>query len=209
MAAVGPLTEAERAEIQRFIRVLDYEKHSGAEHRAVGYLMRLWNAVEHYRAEELPSRQYDSLVAEMVTVLKAACDRNWTDETPIQVAIIAANAIHWREREIAAVRLREEAAHTCHGNEHMPVGSCRLCVQERAEEVIYEAVNFLCGLGMEKETEKLALKLEIVALGIENGRPPVETPQQEIERLRETYGRVVGELRTEIAELKAQLKSAT
>lgn len=43
--ASGPLDEAEKAEIQRFIRVLDYEKHSGAEHRAVGCLMRLWNAL--------------------------------------------------------------------------------------------------------------------------------------------------------------------
>jgi hypothetical protein len=38
----APLGDAERAEIERFIRVLDYEKHSGAEHRAVGYLRRLY-----------------------------------------------------------------------------------------------------------------------------------------------------------------------
>jgi hypothetical protein len=47
--ATGPLTEAERAEILRFIRVLDYEKHSGAEHRAVRYLQRLFVAMEHWR----------------------------------------------------------------------------------------------------------------------------------------------------------------
>ena len=45
--ATGPLTEQERAELFRFIRVLDYEKHSGAEHNAVRHLKRLWNAHEH------------------------------------------------------------------------------------------------------------------------------------------------------------------
>lgn len=41
---------------------------------------------------------------EMVSVLKAACDRDWADETPIQVAQIAANAIYWRDTEIARLR---------------------------------------------------------------------------------------------------------
>ena len=49
--ASGPLSDAEKAEIKRFIRVLDYEKHSGAEHRAAGCLMRLWNALEHGSSE--------------------------------------------------------------------------------------------------------------------------------------------------------------
>jgi hypothetical protein len=44
------------------------------------------------------------LIEEMVSVLKAACDRNWSDETPLQVATIAANAIYWRDREIATLR---------------------------------------------------------------------------------------------------------
>ena len=53
-------------------------------------------------------RQYDSVVAEMTAILKSACDREWEDETPIQIAHIAANAIYWRDQEIAklkAVRL--------------------------------------------------------------------------------------------------------
>ena len=37
-----PIRAEERAEIERFIHVLDYEKHSGAEHRAVQYLKRLY-----------------------------------------------------------------------------------------------------------------------------------------------------------------------
>lgn len=49
--ASGQLSNEERAEIGRFIRVLDYEKHSGAEVRAVGCLMRLWNALEALTAE--------------------------------------------------------------------------------------------------------------------------------------------------------------
>lgn len=36
----------------------------------------------------------------MVEILKAACDREWQDETPLQVATIAANAIHARDLEI-------------------------------------------------------------------------------------------------------------
>jgi hypothetical protein len=37
---------------------------------------------------------------QMVETLKAACDRTWSDETPQQVASIAANAIHWRDCEL-------------------------------------------------------------------------------------------------------------
>jgi hypothetical protein len=41
--------------------------------------------------------------------------------------------------------------------------------QECAEEVIYAAVNFLRRHLLDRETEELALKLERVALDIENG----------------------------------------
>lgn len=50
-------------------------------------------------------------------VLKDACERDWTDETPIQIASIAANAIHWRGKRAEAAeqerdRLREALADT-------------------------------------------------------------------------------------------------
>ncbi len=32
--------------------------------------------------------------------LKDACDRDWKDETPQQIIVIAANAIHWRNRQV-------------------------------------------------------------------------------------------------------------
>jgi hypothetical protein len=37
-----------------------------------------------------------SRVAGITAILKKACDRDWKDETPEQVAQIAANAIYWR-----------------------------------------------------------------------------------------------------------------
>jgi hypothetical protein len=45
-------------------------------------------------------------IDKMVSVLKPACDRSWEHETPIQVAHIAANAIHWRGVEVQ--RLQQE-----------------------------------------------------------------------------------------------------
>jgi hypothetical protein len=42
----------------------------------------------------------ETQVEAMVEMLKAACDREWKNETPIQVAAIAANAIYWRDAEI-------------------------------------------------------------------------------------------------------------
>lgn len=61
---------------------------------------------EHERAEGL-QRERD----ELLKVLKDACDRDWKDETPLQVVTIAANAIHWRgqraekaEVELATLR---------------------------------------------------------------------------------------------------------
>ncbi len=35
-------------------------------------------------------------VESLLQPLKEACDRDWEDETPIQIVAIAANAIHWR-----------------------------------------------------------------------------------------------------------------
>lgn len=45
----------------------------------------------------------DTVRAELAAVLntlKGACDREWSDETPTQIATIVANAIYWRDREI-------------------------------------------------------------------------------------------------------------
>jgi hypothetical protein len=36
--------------------------------------------------------------------LKAACDRSWSDETPEQIVAIAANALYWRDQEIARLK---------------------------------------------------------------------------------------------------------
>ena len=43
-------------------------------------------------------------LAALVEPLKKACDRAWEDETPEQIVAIAANAIYWREQEIAELR---------------------------------------------------------------------------------------------------------
>jgi len=42
------------------------------------------------------------VIVDMVKILKVACDRDWKDEAPHQVAVIAANAIHHRDGEIEA-----------------------------------------------------------------------------------------------------------
>lgn len=47
-------------------------------------------------------------INDMVTVLKAACDRSWSDETPLHVATIAANGIYWRNRELTALKSRRD-----------------------------------------------------------------------------------------------------
>jgi len=43
----------------------------------------------------------------LVAPLKAACDRDWKDETPEQVVSIAANAIYWRGRDEACQILQD------------------------------------------------------------------------------------------------------
>jgi hypothetical protein len=43
-------------------------------------------------------------VDEAMAILKAACDRTWTDETLVQVAQIVVSAIYWRDQQIAAFR---------------------------------------------------------------------------------------------------------
>ena len=48
-------------------------------------------------------------IALSLDVLKGACDRDWKDENAHQVMVIAANAIHWRNEEIAALRKENEA----------------------------------------------------------------------------------------------------
>lgn len=49
---------------------------------------------------------------EMCEILKSACDRSWENETPRQIASIAANAIYWRQsgREAAEQRLTAQQA---------------------------------------------------------------------------------------------------
>ena len=42
-------------------------------------------------------------------VLKLACDRNWTDETPAQVVSVASNALYWRGQEIEKLKQRADA----------------------------------------------------------------------------------------------------
>lgn len=39
-----------------------------------------------------------------IEVVKACCDREWADETPYQAAVIASNAMHWRNEEIRRLR---------------------------------------------------------------------------------------------------------
>lgn len=39
-------------------------------------------------------------------VLQTACDRDWKDETLYQTAVIAANAIYWRDRKITELEAR-------------------------------------------------------------------------------------------------------
>lgn len=58
------------------------------------------------------------LVAEIVAVLKAACDRDWKDETPLQVARIVANAIYWRDQTIARLKTELEEARELYDANH-------------------------------------------------------------------------------------------
>jgi hypothetical protein len=41
---------------------------------------------------------------EVKRILQQACDRDWEDETLYQTAVIASNAIYWRDREIENLR---------------------------------------------------------------------------------------------------------
>ena len=41
-------------------------------------------------------------------ILQKACDRDWKDETLYQTAVIASNAIYWRDREIASLKKWQE-----------------------------------------------------------------------------------------------------
>ena len=43
---------------------------------------------------------------EIKAILQKACDRDWKDETLYQTAVIASNAIYWRDREIEILRKR-------------------------------------------------------------------------------------------------------
>ena len=43
---------------------------------------------------------------EIKAILQKACDRDWKDETLYQTAVIASNAIYWRDREIEGLRKR-------------------------------------------------------------------------------------------------------
>lgn len=54
----------------------------------------------------LKSSQQEEM-ATITQVLRGALDRDWQDETPTQIAIIAANGIYWRDRKLKDV----EAAH--------------------------------------------------------------------------------------------------
>ena len=52
-----------------------------------------------------PSLSEASPVGQLdLSPLKAACDRSWADETPQQIVSIAANAIYWRDQEIAKLK---------------------------------------------------------------------------------------------------------
>ena len=56
------------------------------------------------------SDQADAPWDEIMDILKAACDRSWSDETPLQVANIVSNAIYFRDNEIAYQKARAEKA---------------------------------------------------------------------------------------------------
>jgi hypothetical protein len=43
---------------------------------------------------------------EIKAILQKACDRDWKDETLYQTAVIASNAIYWRDREIELLKKR-------------------------------------------------------------------------------------------------------
>jgi hypothetical protein len=60
-------------------------------------LDRLAEALRQSLARE---QQMQQDLDEMLVVLKAACDRAWSNETPVQVANVAANAIYWRGQEV-------------------------------------------------------------------------------------------------------------
>ena len=44
----------------------------------------------------------------IIHILKRCCDRDFTNETPYQVAVIVSNAMFWRNEEIR--RLRDKIA---------------------------------------------------------------------------------------------------
>jgi hypothetical protein len=56
--------------------------------------------------DKRPEAKLVDVIEQMVGTLKAACDRDWEKETPLEVAAIAANAIYWRDREIAMLKAR-------------------------------------------------------------------------------------------------------
>lgn len=67
--------------------------------------------------KELPSSQKTE-VEEMCRVLRAACDRDWGKETPIQTANIAANALYWARQKVEELNDHIESAKRCDYPEH-------------------------------------------------------------------------------------------
>ena len=41
-----------------------------------------------------------------IQIIKDACDRDWKDETPAQIATIVSNAMFWRNKKIQELRDR-------------------------------------------------------------------------------------------------------
>jgi hypothetical protein len=80
-------------------------------------LANQWATLVHSEANRAPDadlqRQLDDARRErdeMVAVLKKAADREWKDETPLQVATIVANGLYWRAPDYEEVKQRAESA---------------------------------------------------------------------------------------------------
>lgn len=86
-------------------------------------------------------------IERMVQVLKSACDRTWSDETPWQVANIAANAIYRRGRacQLQAERiatLEAEVEQLKEENEAI-IGSHRALATMKEKELVTRFIDTL------------------------------------------------------------------
>ena len=90
------------AELEAALARVTEQRSRWAKHYSLGVAQaeQAREAVERKLAEMTAERNRDMLI------LKMACDRSWTDETPHQIVNITANALYWARKAKEAAERR-------------------------------------------------------------------------------------------------------